>query len=364
MKRVVVVLALLSLAVAAQAQKLTIVKAGPIGEVANLAEANEIRVVFSEPMVAVGKIPPNLVVPWFHIAPEVKGTFRWSGTTTLIFTPDEKPPLPFATKYDVTIDGNAKSVSGDTLGQPYTFSFITPTIQLLRTNWQRKNEGFNEPVHIFLRFNQPVDPKVIIQHLQLRTKSYKFDGPLAPVQDQLKPEEWQAFEAKRAKAEQTAASDGTLVLGFFAEEWDKASFPPSPDLVVLETKPGIPQGTHIQVYLDSELAQSQKNVRTGRSQAFTIELRPPFFVGSIDCQKACDPERANWLGFTTPVDYDALQAALTVTDITDPQHPEKLKAAPPEGIDHESSAMGVQLRRAWFLVPTCAYVRRSRRSPG
>ena len=34
------------------ADKLTIVKAGPIGEVANLAEANEIRVVFSEPMYA------------------------------------------------------------------------------------------------------------------------------------------------------------------------------------------------------------------------------------------------------------------------------------------------------------------------
>src|SRR6266568_7196373 len=88
--------------------KLTIVKAGPVGEVANLAEANEIRVVFSEPMVALGKIPKDLVVPWFHIAPAVKGTFRWSGTTSLIFTP--APKLPFATKFDVTIDAVAKAV--------------------------------------------------------------------------------------------------------------------------------------------------------------------------------------------------------------------------------------------------------------
>src|ERR1044071_6769193 len=90
------------------AEKLTIVKAGPVGEVANLAEANEVRVVFSEPMVVVGKIPKELSVPWFHIDPAVRGTFRWSGTTTLIFTPAS---LPFATKFDVTIDKEAKAVS-------------------------------------------------------------------------------------------------------------------------------------------------------------------------------------------------------------------------------------------------------------
>src|SRR3954449_3033940 len=138
MKRTGAVILLLVCAVAAHAaDKLTIVKAGPGGEVANLAEANEIRVVFSEPMIVVGKIPKVLNVPWFHVAPAIKGTFRWSGTTTLIFTPDPKTPLPFATQYDVTIDAEAKAVSGHTLGKPYTFSFITPTIQLKQTKFYR-----------------------------------------------------------------------------------------------------------------------------------------------------------------------------------------------------------------------------------
>src|SRR5581483_6295853 len=105
MKRALVLLALLSVCVAAHAdQPLTIVKAGPVGEIADLAEANEIRVVFSEPMVALGKIPKVVAAPFFHITPPVKGTFRWSGTTTLIFTPDRKTPLPFATRFDVSID--------------------------------------------------------------------------------------------------------------------------------------------------------------------------------------------------------------------------------------------------------------------
>src|SRR5712692_3947455 len=107
MKRIVFALLLLTASPLRAAETLRIIKAGPVGEVAQIAEANEVRVVFSEPMVAVAKIPKNLAIPWFHITPEVKGTFRWSGTTTLIFTPDPNQPLPFATKFDVTIDKNA-----------------------------------------------------------------------------------------------------------------------------------------------------------------------------------------------------------------------------------------------------------------
>src|SRR5437899_97121 len=106
------------------AVNLTINKAGPVGEIAQLSEANEVRVVFSEPMVAVGKIPKIVEVPWFHVAPDVKGTFRWAGTTTLVFTHDPKKPLPFATKFDVTVDANATAVSGHSLGKAYHFSFI------------------------------------------------------------------------------------------------------------------------------------------------------------------------------------------------------------------------------------------------
>src|SRR5207245_4371854 len=97
------------------ADELSIVKAGPVGEVASLAEANEIRLVFSEPMVALGKIQNVVAAPFFHITPAVDGTFRWSGTTYLVFTPNPKKPLPFATRFDVTIDATATAVSGKKL---------------------------------------------------------------------------------------------------------------------------------------------------------------------------------------------------------------------------------------------------------
>src|SRR5688572_15029932 len=156
------------------ANGLRVVTAGPVGEVATLAEANEVRVVFSEPMVTLGKIPQPVVAPFFKIEPAVAGKFRWSGTTTLIFTPDA--PLPYATEYTVTIDKSAKSISGKTLDQPYSWKFTTPTVQLRSADWYRKKNG---AVVIGLRFNQPVDAAALLPHLQLRTLAHELP-PIAP----------------------------------------------------------------------------------------------------------------------------------------------------------------------------------------
>ena len=99
----------------AAARALTVVSSGPTGEIAALADASEIRIVFSEPMVTLGRIPAAVRPPFVHIAPAAAGSFRWSGTTILIFTPDPKKPLPFATRYEVTVDAGAAAVSGRTL---------------------------------------------------------------------------------------------------------------------------------------------------------------------------------------------------------------------------------------------------------
>jgi len=312
------------------ADKLTIVKAGPVGEVANLAEANEIRFVFSEPMVVVGKIPKVLTVPWFHVAPEIKGTFRWSGTTTLIFTPDPKTPLPFATKYDVTVDAEAKAVSGKTLGKAYKFSFITPTIQLLRTDWYRKDDKFDGGIVIALWFNQPVDAETLGPHLKLRTAAHEFKVPELPGRERLQklePQQVAAFDAKVAKAQAAAASDGQPVLSFFAMDWDKKRYKPAPELVVVETKPGVPPDTHLQIFLDDTLAKRTTNVSTGKTQTFTLELNPTFFIEKIDCLAECNPDYYNPIRFRTTagVPWESVKSAVGVVDVTDPAHEVPLK---------------------------------------
>ena len=61
---------------AGSGRRLTVVSAGPTGEVASLAEANEIRIVFSEPMVALGRIPAVVRPPYVTISPAIPGAFR------------------------------------------------------------------------------------------------------------------------------------------------------------------------------------------------------------------------------------------------------------------------------------------------
>src|SRR6187401_2664868 len=132
--------------VAAQQPPLTIVNTGPTGSLDSLAQANEIRIVFSEPMVTLGRIPSPVTAPFVRITPAIAGGFRWSGTTILIFTPDPQRPLPYATTYEVTIDASATAVSGRRLARPTTFRFTTPTVQLLQTNWWRRDGTVNSPV--------------------------------------------------------------------------------------------------------------------------------------------------------------------------------------------------------------------------
>ncbi|HEV7919643.1 MAG TPA: alpha-2-macroglobulin family protein [Thermoanaerobaculia bacterium] len=359
MKRLcVVVLFLLALSARAQNNKLTIVNAGPNGEIAKLAEANEVRVVFSEPMVVVGKIPPTVNPPWFHIDPAAPGAFRWSGTTTLIFTPGK--PLPFATKFTARIDKTAASVAGNQLDQDYEFSFVTPTIRLRSTDWYRKG-GFDSPIVIGLRFNQPVDAATIAQHLQLRTVAHEFKAPDIPEGgrqrlQKLEPRALAAFDAKAAKAQQAAGSNGQVVLSFIATEWDKERLTPGKDLVVVQTKPGVLPDTNLQVYLDSQLAKGA-TVSAGSEQQFTIELGPTLFLEDPDCVTECDPESRTSINFRTRsgADFDKVRKAVTVTDITDPAKEVVLK--PTEVAEREeNTAWGFSLDDLGYtIVPAHTY---------
>ena len=113
-------------------------------------------------MVALGRIPQPVKAPFFTVTPALAGTFRWSGTTILIFTPEEHKPLPFATRYEVKIDTTATAISGRRLAAPYTFDFTTPTVKLLSTQWYRKAHNYRDPVIIALRFNQPIRPPQVV----------------------------------------------------------------------------------------------------------------------------------------------------------------------------------------------------------
>ena len=300
---------LLPAALLAAPAELKVVQAGPVGEIAKLEEAREIRVVFSEPMVALGRIPDPVVAPFFKVRPEIRGRFRWSGTNTLIFTVADPDKLPYATRFEVTIDASATSLAGRGLASPYTFSFATPSVRLLRTGWYRRGKRYDTPVVLALRFNQPVSLDALSPSLRFELVPHEFAPPVLPPEglDRLKaadPKSFEDFEAKVARARLAASSRAPLSVSPVSD-WDRKAYPPGPDLLVFQTDGVPPTDGWIRVSLD-------------KAPEFTVKLERTFFVDGFRCRTACDPEEYNPLLLRAAVTPRVLRRVLKVSDVTDP----------------------------------------------
>lgn len=306
---------------AAQEIPLSVISSGPEGEISDLSQANEVRVVFSEPMVALGKVPKNQRPPWFSIAPNIAGVYRWSGTTTLIFTPDPKKKLPFATRYDVKVEAGAQSIAGKKLAGAHTFSFTTPTLKLLSTNWYRKTKAPDAPLVFGLRFNQPVDRAALAPHVHFGLIPHELSLPtLQPAAKQhllkIDPNAVVDFEAKLTQL-RAAARASANVLGFVPPSWDVKQLGKGDDLFVFETRPGITGSHAVRVRVDGKAPSKQGKERPLTAQEFTAEIAPALYVRQISCTAGCDPESWIAVRLSTEVDMKQLRNAATVYDITD-----------------------------------------------
>src|SRR4051812_48004244 len=233
---------------------LRVVSTGPAGEVANVDEASEVRVVFSEPMVTLGRAP-RVKPAYFSVTPAVAGTYRWSGTTILIFTPAKR--LPLATKYDVTVAAGATAVSGRKLAQAVSFSFTTPTVKLLQTNWYRPGGRFDAAPIVIVRFNQPIKPEDGLAHVRAAFESHPFAPPVLaqPAAARLRtidPASAQAFADKVKRVTGVAAATGPVSLEL-AKDWDKKKFPPKNDMLVLRMATPVPSESWVQIQIDGRM---------------------------------------------------------------------------------------------------------------
>jgi uncharacterized protein YfaS (alpha-2-macroglobulin family) len=307
---------------ATQTAPLTVVDAGPTGELRELADAHELRVIFSEPMVPLGHVPSNPSPAWIHIDPAIKGSYRWSGTTILIFTPDPAMPLPHATRYVVTIDAATPSAAGRQLGTPFHFTFTTPTVQLTSARWARTANRFDQPVVLALTFNQRVRPADVVAHLAVRYEPHPWDEPVLSARERARlattdPDGLRRFDLKVAAARQAANRTDSIGLRV-ATTWDHQRFPPTDTLVVLETTSIPPPGTSLSLVLDTRMPSPEGGERPARAQTTTAELDPAFFALSFACQTECNPTAFNPVRFSVDVNTSKFASALTVKDVTDP----------------------------------------------
>jgi hypothetical protein len=322
-----------------QSAPLTIVSVGPTGEIARLQDANEIRVIFSEPMVPLGRTPSNPSPSWIQIAPAIKGAWRWSGTTILIFTP-EPGALPNATTYTVTIDASAAAVSGRALGTTQRFTFTTPTVRLTSARWARRSDRFDQPVTLALTFNQRVRPADVLAHLAVRYRPHDVELPAFSPQERARlsasdPEGLRRFDAKIAAA-RNAAQRSDLLGAQAATTWDQKRFPPAATMVVLETTSVPPPGSWLELTLDTRMPSAEGPALPPEAQTSVAELGRAFFALEPHCRTGCNPSDYNPVWFSEPVDNGRFAAAFTAIDITDPAREQKVSptsAVPRAGRD-------------------------------
>ncbi|MCX7975219.1 MAG: MG2 domain-containing protein, partial [Candidatus Aminicenantes bacterium] len=146
---------------------LQILHVSPQGSTKAPHEAEKIVVIFDRPMSPLQALPQDendnkfdrlfSFRPQLKIEPKISGKFRWLGSRTLIFTPDNR--FPFGTKVKVTIPASMTALDGSTLGYDYSWEF--ETIRPVVIHHHPEDEGRFIPLQpeILLIFNQPMDIK-------------------------------------------------------------------------------------------------------------------------------------------------------------------------------------------------------------
>lgn len=322
-KHVLLVAALaLSTAAATSAAEplLSVTQAGPEGECSTIEQANEVRIQFSEPMVALGAAAGAADIRFVKFTPDIEGEFHWSGTRLLIFKPAVL--LPYATRYTVTVDTTAMAVSGHRLKQPHTFAFTTPTVRLVRGDHYRKGGTADSPAVFVFLFNQPVDPASVSRHLKLTYEPHEWTPPLMQQEvlariGREKPDALIAFQNKVLDA--ARASTASKPVQFkLADEWDLGRFPRSASMVVVETTEMPPPGSHVRAELDETLPSPAGRATPGASQSQLFELPPALFITGLSCKRGCSWDSYTTIEIQGNVRPEDIAAKVTVIDITDP----------------------------------------------
>ena len=298
-----------------QDRPLAVQSATPSGELTNAGDANEIRILFSEPMVALGGVLTGLP-DWLSITPAVRANCYWSGTRTLIVSVDPDEPLPLATRFVVRVAASARSMAGRSIASPYSFNFSTPTIRLLGADWYRPDGRADANVVMALRFNQPVRPSDLLSHLTVSYNPHTWVRPQMSerARERLRredPDGLARFDAKVARTAQTVASSSRVPVSL-ASAWDDKRFPRSENVVVVETSEPPATDAWLMIATDDKLPSPAGPV-SGPAQQTIVRLEPTLFVSDPACTTSCAPGSSS-IGFRRAVSLPDVAARISIRE--------------------------------------------------
>lgn len=143
---------------------LEVVFVSPQGDTTGPADYSSITVVFNQPMKALSAEAPKLKEP-FKLEPPVKGRFRWKGTATVSFEPEE--PLKFGAEYKIIVPAGIQAAGGAKLAAEASYEFTTPGPRLVTTIPKDGKTHWRTEEPLFWVFDQAIDPTKVSQLLSL-----------------------------------------------------------------------------------------------------------------------------------------------------------------------------------------------------
>ena len=333
---------------------LAVVSTAPQGEVAALAEANEIRVVFSESMVSLGRIPSEVHSGILQDLP--------SGARHVPVVRHDGADLHARSQTSALV---CHELSGDDCvwhasrqrpeARQCRHLFLHyADCPLLQTRWYRRGGTVDSRMVFLLRFNQPVRPADVARSLSASLEPHAFEAPPIPADGQagvraIDPDGIRRFDAKVAAARATAASTAPVGL-HVVNDWDQKTYPPSSDLVVFESDVPIQPESWVKLTLDNKLRSAAGPATPEQPQSYTAHAERAFFIDGFYCDTACDPDRWNPLKMRARVKVTDFAAATTATDVTGAPVTVPKAAQPPKRDFVQDASGAITLEDAGFAA--------------
>ena len=146
--------------------------------------APELSVTFSQPMIALTSQAEAATNVPVKLTPQPPGKWRWLGTKTVIFDPQER--FPMATTYVVTVPAGTRAANGSTLAAEKSWSFTTPPLTV-KSSYPSSKENQPRDALMFIEFDQRIDAGAVLPAIRVTNGGRVFKTRLA-TSDEVKQE--------------------------------------------------------------------------------------------------------------------------------------------------------------------------------
>ncbi len=260
---------------------LEVLRFSPEGEV---PLAPQLSITFSQPMVAVTSVDDLAAqdVP-VRLSPQPPGKWRWVGTRTLLYVPDNR--LPMATEFTAIVPAGTKSASGGTIATEKTWKFATPPPQL-KSYYPYSSTPVAREQLMFVEFDQRIDPAAVL-------RTIKVQGEKGELKIRLATEQEIAADKVVSQLVKSAEAGRWLAFRAVTETNETASALPADSSIGVQIGPGTPS------------AEGPRT--TVAAQSFSFRTYGPFKVTEHRCgyNERCAPFDQWMITFSNPVDADA-----------------------------------------------------------